>query len=206
MPQPPSGRKALATYESLLAAAERVLAADGLPGLNSTVVAAQAGVATGTFYTYFADKDALLAALFARRLDDISAAVEAALAGEALTAGGLEPALRGAVRAVLQGYRAHATVIRAALARIPDSPLLRAVYWERHQRASAEVGRFLRRGAAAGVVRRGGHQSLSLAMLVIVQGLNHPVVLAGEPRQVAAVSDHLVRALAGLLRPDPAAS
>jgi len=148
LPQPPSGRKALATYESLLAAAERVLAADGLPGLNSTVVAAQAGVATGTFYTYFADKDALLAALFARRLDDISAAVEAALAGEALTAGGLEPALRGAVRAVLQGYRAHATVIRAALARIPDSPLLRAVYWERHQRASAEVGRFLRRGAA----------------------------------------------------------
>ena len=204
MPQEPPGGKARATYESLLAAAGRVLAADGLPGLNSTAVAAEAGVATGTFYTYFADKDAVLAALFARRLDDISHAVAEALAGEALTAEGLEPALRGAVRAVLDGYRAHATVIRAALARIPDSPLLRAVYWERHQRASAEVGRFLRRGAAAGVVRRGGHQTLALAMLVIVQGLNHPVVLAGDPRHVAAVSEHLVRALAGMLRPERA--
>lgn len=201
-PQPPDGGKARATYEALLAAAERLLEAEGLPGLNSTAVAAEAGVATGTFYTYFADKDALLGALFARRLDDIARAVEEVFSGDALLAAGLEATLHAAVERVLQGYRAHATVIRAALGRIPDSALLRAVYWERHERAAAAVARFVRRGAAAGLIRRGKPESLALAMLVIVQGLNHPVVLAGEPGQSRALAEHLVRALTGLLQPD----
>ena len=198
---PPEGVKARATYEALLGAAERLLAVEGLPGLNSTAVAAEAGVATGTFYTYFADKDALLGALFARRLDDLTAAVLEALTVEALRADGLEATMRRAVERVLDGYRAHATVIRAALARIPDSGLLRAVYWQRHERAAAGVARFLRAAAAEGLVRGPGADSLALAMLVVVQGLNHPVVLAAEARQARALAAHLSRALTGLLAP-----
>lgn len=204
VPQPPPRGKARATYEALSAAAERILETEGLPGLNSTAVAAEAGVATGTFYTYFSDKDALLAALFARHLDDISAAVEAVLTAEALRDDGLEATLRRAVGAVSAGYRVHSTVIRAALGRIPDSRLLRDVYWLRHERAAAVVEAFLRRGAALGLVRDGATQSLSLAMLVVVQGLNHPVLLAGEPRRVRAVSEHLVHALVGMLAPERA--
>lgn len=199
--EPPAGAKARATYESLLAAAERLLVAEGLPGLNSTAVAAEAGVATGTFYTYFADKDALLAALFARRLDDIAGAVVEVLTVDSLHADGLEATLRRAVDRVLEGYRAHATVIRAALGRIPDSGLLRSVYWQRHERAAAGVAAFLRAGTAAGLVRGGDPGSLALAMLVLVQGLNHPVLLAAERRQARALSEHLTRALAGLLAP-----
>lgn len=201
-PEPPAGGKARATYEALLAAAERLLEADGLPGLTSTAVAVEAGVATGTFYTYFADKDELLGALFARRLDDISRAVVEVLTVEALAADGLEATMRRAAERVLDGYRSHATVIRAALGRIPDSVLLRSVYWQRHERAAASVAGFLRRASAAGLVRRGRTDSLALAMLVVMQGLNHPVVLAAEPRQARALTDHLTRALTGLLAPD----
>lgn len=200
---PPTGAKARATYEALLSAGRRVLRSQGTPGLTSTAVAAEAGVATGTFYTYFADKDALLAALFARSLDDITAAVERVLTADALLAHGLEATLRGAVRTVVEGYRAHSSVVRAALGRVPDSALLRAVYWDRHARATQTMTAFLRRAAHAGVVRGGSSESLALALLVVVQGLNHPVLLAGERAVVEAAAEHLARALTGML--DPAA-
>lgn len=198
----PAGGKARATYESLLAAGERVLRAAGTPGLTSTAVAAEAGLATGTFYTYFADKDALLAALFDRRLEDLTAAVAEVLGEGAATRDGLEASLRQAVGRVLHGYRAHSTVLRAALGRIPDSALLRAVYWRRHEQAVAAVERFVRDGQRAGVVRAGHPDELALAMLVVVQGLNHPVALAAPTGQARAITAHLTRSLVALLAPD----
>jgi TetR/AcrR family fatty acid metabolism transcriptional regulator len=200
----PHGTKGRATYEALLAAGDRLLAEQGPTSLTSTAVAAEAGVATGTFYTYFADKDALLAALFARRLDELAAVVDAELSAEALLDRGLRGALDAAVQAVVGGYRAHSAVIRAALGRVPDSPALRDVYWARHTAVLEGAQRFIERGARAGLVRDGDSRALAQALLVVVQGLNHPVVLAGGPAEVRAVARHVAEALHGMLAPPPA--
>jgi len=202
LPSPPSGSKARATFESLLAAAERLLHEQGVPALNSTAVAAEAGVATGTFYSYFADKDAVLAALFARGLDDIGAAVRRLLTADALLDHGLQVTLTAAVDAVLAGYRQHSTVIRAALGRIPDSELLRGVYWQRHEQAVEALEQFLRRGATAGLIGDRDPAPMAAALLMIVQSLNHPVVLAGSRRDSKAIAAEIVRALVALLAPD----
>lgn len=200
-PGSPHGAKGRATYEALLAAGDRLLGEQGPASLTSTAVAAEAGVATGTFYTYFADKDALLAALFARRLDELAAVVDAELSAEALLDRGLRGALDAAVDAVVAGFRAHSAVIRAALGRVPDSPALRDVYWARHATVLEGAQRFIERGARAGLVRGGDSRALAQALLVVVQGLNHPIVLAGGSKEVRDVARHVADALHGMLAP-----
>lgn len=204
-PSPPAGGKARATYEALLVAGGRVLAERGLPALTSTTVAAEAGVATGTFYSYFTDKDELLAALFARGLDEIHESVAAVLTTDALLDRGLRDTLADVVATVLDGYRRHSPVIRAALGRIPDSAPLRTIYWDRYGRSAESAATFLRRGMRAGLVRQGDAEALAHTLLVMVQGLNHPVLLAGDGRRSAAVARNITDALYGALGKTPQA-
>jgi len=60
-------REAAATV--ILEAAEEVAAARGLDATSTAAIAERAGVAVGTLYNYFPDRDALLAALFKLRRD-----------------------------------------------------------------------------------------------------------------------------------------
>jgi AcrR family transcriptional regulator len=97
---PPAGTKGRRTHDALLDATERRLAAGGYPAATSTAIAADAGLSTGTFYTYFEDRHAALAAAFARRLENLIAAVEAELRVEGLLDDGLEAVLEHAVVSV----------------------------------------------------------------------------------------------------------
>ena len=64
--------------EALIAAAERAIAASGLPGLKAREVAREAGCALGAVYNVFADLDALVLAVNARTLDALEAELRAA--------------------------------------------------------------------------------------------------------------------------------
>lgn len=72
-PVTPKGRR---TREALLDAGAVVAERSGLAGLGVAAVTAEAGVAKGTFYVYFDDRDAFIDALHRR----FYAAVDAALA------------------------------------------------------------------------------------------------------------------------------
>jgi AcrR family transcriptional regulator len=58
------------TSLAILDAAEQVAAAQGIAGSSLSAIAEQAGVAVGTIYNYFKDKDELFKALFSRRRDE----------------------------------------------------------------------------------------------------------------------------------------
>ncbi|HUG83053.1 MAG TPA: TetR/AcrR family transcriptional regulator, partial [Euzebya sp.] len=137
------------TREALLDAAEELLARG--EDLVSGAVAAEAGVATGTFYRYFPDKDALLAAAFARTLDRLIGAVEQALSPERVLDHGVAAVLGTVVDDVASGYAAAAPVIAASLARMGGSGVLREVYRDRHVRAVAVLVTFLTRLRRAGL-------------------------------------------------------
>lgn len=190
--------RAHATREALVAAGERLVHDGGLDALTSTRVARAAGVATGTFYAYFDDKHALLVELFARCLDQVTDAVEAELTSDHLLDLGLVTTLHGAVEVVAGGYRRHAAVLRAALGRMGSRADLRAVYWQRHARAVDVLERFVQRAAAAGMAGDVAPRETALAILVLTEGLNHPVVL-GDDDVAADVRARLAGALAGLL-------
>jgi TetR/AcrR family transcriptional regulator, transcriptional repressor for nem operon len=74
----PKGRR---TRDALLRAGEVVAERDGLAGLSVAAVAEQAGVAKGTFYLYFDDRESLIDALHQRFYTQVSEAVSSAVGG-----------------------------------------------------------------------------------------------------------------------------
>lgn len=60
----PRQKRALETRAALLAAVERIVAAEDAEAVTTTRVAAETGVAVGTIYRYFEDREALLLAAY----------------------------------------------------------------------------------------------------------------------------------------------
>jgi AcrR family transcriptional regulator len=77
-PVTPKGRR---TRETLLRAGEVVAEREGLSGLSVAAVATRAGVAKGTFYLYFDDRESLIDALHERFYAQVTEAVSRAVAG-----------------------------------------------------------------------------------------------------------------------------
>jgi len=65
----PQQARSRALVEAILDATERVLAQEGLEQATTTHVAEVAGVSVGSLYQYFPSREALLAAVIARRVD-----------------------------------------------------------------------------------------------------------------------------------------
>jgi TetR/AcrR family transcriptional regulator, transcriptional repressor for nem operon len=78
IPVTPKGRR---TREALIEAGEAVAERDGLAGLNVAAVAARAGVAKGTFYIYFEDRESFIDALHQRFYSQVTDAVSRAVTG-----------------------------------------------------------------------------------------------------------------------------
>jgi AcrR family transcriptional regulator len=77
-PVTPKGRR---TREALLAAGAEVAEREGLSGLGVAAVTEAAGVAKGTFYVYFADRESFVDAMHQRFYEAVSAAVSRAVEG-----------------------------------------------------------------------------------------------------------------------------
>lgn len=65
----PLQKRTLATRAKLLAAAEEIIHADGYGALRVEEVVLKAGVAKGTFFAHFPDKDALMERIIGARID-----------------------------------------------------------------------------------------------------------------------------------------
>ena len=91
------------TVDTILAATARVLVKQGFDGLTTNAVAAAAGVSVGSVYQYFPNKEALVAALIERHIEEMTAAIRAEIARVALLP------IAQAARAVIElTMRAHA--------------------------------------------------------------------------------------------------
>ena len=64
-------KRALETRAKLLSAAESLIAENGFEALRVDEVVSRAGVAKGTFFAHFKDKDALMDIIIGARIDDI---------------------------------------------------------------------------------------------------------------------------------------
>ena len=83
-PAPPAGnplreRLRAETARSIISAAEKVFAAQGLRAAKMDDIAAEAGVSVGTVYNHFEDREALLNALLDTRRAELVAKLDAAL-------------------------------------------------------------------------------------------------------------------------------
>ena len=99
--------------DAILEAAERVFARCGFAGTRMAEVAAEAGLATGTLYNYFANRDELLSSLIARRSEELMAGVKVAVAAGGATSDRLVEVLRTSFQH-FHDHRALFAVLTAA--------------------------------------------------------------------------------------------
>jgi len=98
----PRQDRSRATVDTILGATARVLVKRGFDGLTTNAVADAAGVSIGSLYQYFPNKEALVAALIERHVEDMNAAVLSELTRVA------QLPIPDAVRAVIElTIRAH---------------------------------------------------------------------------------------------------
>src|SRR5262249_27967130 len=68
------------TVETILNATARILSKRGFDGFTTNAVARAAGVSIGSLYQYFPNKEALVAALIDRHIEDMNRGIHAELA------------------------------------------------------------------------------------------------------------------------------
>ncbi|MFD6897455.1 TetR/AcrR family transcriptional regulator [Rhodococcus sp. NPDC060086] len=125
------------TVQRLTQAAVEVLGEEGFAGLTVRIVAARAGVAPATAYTYFSSKEHLVAEVFWRRL----AAAPVELSDEADRADRVVAVLRGVALLMADEPELAAAVTSALLGRDPDVEHLRArIGLDIRERLSAALG------------------------------------------------------------------
>jgi AcrR family transcriptional regulator len=191
----PAGRKAQRTHRALTRATHAVIAETG--GFNADLVAERAGVAPATFYAYFPSKDEALAAAIDDVLTELIERTLEACSIEQLLDAGLRATIESAVDAVLDVFTSSALVMRLALARVPESRTIRHVYRDHQQEVTAGLRRFVELGIAAGRIADLDVATATATLLVVLQGLNNPLLLGG--RRDERVAAHLVDMLVRLL-------
>ena len=98
---------------AILDAAEELIARHGLHSAALVQIARRAGVAVGTLYNYFTDRDALIRGLFESRRATLRPRLLAAISAGAELA--FEPRLRRFVRDVFDAFEAHRSFLKVAI-------------------------------------------------------------------------------------------
>lgn len=192
--QPPlAGRsdpKVQERYEQLLAAAAEEFATRGYHQTTVKDIVDRAGVATGTFYLYFANKERSCAALIERLYGRVLAEVIAARQGRVTE---LEK-LAASIRAALRVFAAERNLAHIALVRAPGAhPLFDELLARIHRELWDLVARNIDEAVAEGLLPR---QPAAITARALIGSLYEVVISwlqAGVPATLDEAVDPLVR-------------
>jgi AcrR family transcriptional regulator len=113
----PRQARAKATYASILDSAARLLVSRGYGAMTTNHVAALAGVAIGSLYEYFPDKETIVAEVVRRTVREIVGEVAGGLDGA--LAADFERGLRAWVRVMFAAIEARREIVRAIWRDVP---------------------------------------------------------------------------------------
>jgi AcrR family transcriptional regulator len=174
----PRQARAKATVEAVITAAAQVLIAEGYERATTARIAERAGVSVGSLYQYFPNKEALVAALLERHVNELLAVTRRALAAAgALT---LEAGLLALVRAGVDAHRVDPALHKILHEQVPRVGKIKKVMSTAAQLAEA-IERFLRTRP------RELHPARDPAVAAVVietaiEALAHRYVLERDPR------------------------
>ena len=168
-----------AVAEGILDAAEQVISERGLARASMSEIASAAGVAVGTVYNYFPDRDGLVSALFRSRRARLVPAIAALARGRQDEA--FEPRLRGLLRDVFELLEQHRRFLRVAIetyaSRTPPSPPPHSVL----DQLVAALGNVFTAGADEGRLPTGHGERLARLAAGAMRGLLHHQLERGGP-------------------------
>jgi AcrR family transcriptional regulator len=184
------------TVDVILKATARILIAEGYDRASTNKVAARAGVSIGSLYQYFPGKEALVAALLERHLEEMGGILRAAF--PRLAAARIDQAAEEIVRLMVAAHSVDPALHRVFVEQVPRIGRLERIQ-ALEQEMTALVRAYLEPRRHQLIV-----QDLDLAAFVVVgvvESLTHQAVLSrpdllGEPfvREVSAV---VIRYLTG---------
>ncbi len=187
-------------HQALLAAGRALLATHDLPSLSVAQVAAAAGVAVGSFYTRFDDKNAWFAELCreagAAAFDDL----QQLLASAAMQRAGAARQVALLMQWLVQVHRAHQGIFRAAV----SDPARTHLYWGPLMRLCDEVVDlvYARLGPElAGVPPSQRRRRVGFAFQMVFSTLVNAVLHDGGPVRLhdAALARELARSFLALV-------
>jgi AcrR family transcriptional regulator len=155
-----------ATSREILAAAEQIFAEMGLDRASMAQIAERAGVAVGTLYNRFRDREALLEALLSERRADLLLKLDAEMAG--LSATGFRERLEVFFRTLFGHLQEHRSFLRLVFTRELGKQ-------ERRERMSRELRerleRLLELGRQQGLLREDPEQSFTVFLMSAAKGI-----------------------------------
>ena len=202
---PARQRRSRETEARILAAAERVFVRSGVSGATVAEICRVAGVAVGTFYGRFRDKDALLAAYFADYYRRAGEDLEADLSLERWRGRPAAEIVAAWVKRRVDRFRARGSLTRAILTYVrthPD-PALRAPA-ARHSTLVVDRFAALLDGSAEGVGHPDPRRAAVMAVSALEALLKELTLYAGKRSRALTIADEelvpeLTRMLLGYL-------
>ena len=178
-----------AVSEAILEAAEAVALENGLEAASAAAIAARAGVAVGTLYNYFPDRDGILAALFKNRRAQIGPAIEAGY--QVAAALPFEERLRAYVRKVLEVFEEHSSFLKLAVLADGESAKLKGT---KDKTLMTQVLHHIEQIMKDGVARKLVPAPRVPALTYMLQGAMKSLVLwrVGEGQSLVSDADLLV--------------
>ena len=122
----PQQQRSRDTVDVILAATARVLVKEGFDRASTNRIAEAAGVSIGSLYQYFPSKEALVAALVERHIEDMSAALQAEMA--AVSEAPLATAVRRMVTLMMQAHAVDPELHRVLNEQVPRVGRLHRVH------------------------------------------------------------------------------
>jgi AcrR family transcriptional regulator len=172
-----------AARATILDAAEELIATHGMQGAPLVQIAKRAGVAVGTLYNYFTDRDALVRALFETRRASLRPMITAAIAANKQLA--FEPRLRAFVNDALAAFEAHRRFMKVAI---------EAEHLKTPSPTSTDIANAIAELVKAGVRERAIGASHADLLPTLINGALRAVVLRriAEDAPLAADADEIV--------------
>jgi AcrR family transcriptional regulator len=191
----PRQQRSQDTVECILDATARVLCSTGYDRASTNRVALAAGVSVGSLYQYFPSKEALVAALVERHVEQMTSLVKGKLA-EVSTAP-LDVAVRTMIESMFDAHAVDPRLHKVLIEQVPRIGKLERVVGV-EQEVEALVAIFL--AARKGELRRTQLEAAAFVVCNVVESVTHAAVLAElkEPRRsevAAELTDMVLRFL-----------
>jgi AcrR family transcriptional regulator len=179
------------TRRAILAAAEAALVEHGVHGARMENIAKAAGIAVGTVYNYFADRDELVSALLDLRRREILDGLDTALAAEPKVdfAGALERYVATAF-SYLDAHRAlFRLLMQEDLGVSGKTPSKQTMLRE----LMLQLDRLMARGVAEGKLARAGSELYGALLLGMIRGVLLRSLFDLSPQPLTPTARQLVQ-------------
>jgi AcrR family transcriptional regulator len=182
----PVQERSRVTVDAILDATARVLVKEGYDRASTNRIALAAGVSVGSLYQYFPSKEALVAALMDRHMNEMFGVFEEKMAR--LAQASLEDAAHEIVHAMVDAHAVDPKLHRVLIEQVPRFGRL-ARMQEVEERASVMVRAFLE--ARRAEIRPKNLELATFLVIEIVESLSHVAVLSHPELLGEALADEI---------------